>query len=348
MERGQLAWLRNEKSRPANPKAHRTPPDDLRRPTRSVRLCGRSGYSHRRVSKRPPTSSGRVWRGLRISGSGPRRFSTPAARGRPPRWRRRANLRSPRGYHDPRALARLGRGAFLHLRGCGDSAPGSREERMEPAARGRSNPADQSSRDRPDRRPAREAARAVRRLPVEADRPTDTGRVQVPRGAWGASESKAREVAASRDRLLTAHSAEEKFRVAASRRTLLWHVGTRSQATASRAADGAFVPRGCNRRQWSSVSTAPPKAARQRLSAASEERIGDRESGVALELVVGVEEHERAAGQRHVFHEVRHLVRLHLLVRLQPEPVHEERHRQTEGDEKQRSEVGPDPENHGE
>ncbi len=139
MERGQLAWLRNEKSRPANPKAHRTPPDDLRRPTRSVRLCGRSGYSHRRVSKRPPTSSGRVWRGLRISGSGPRRFSTPAARGRPPRCRRRANLRSPRGYHDPRALARLGRGTLLHLRGCGDSTRGSGKERMERAARGRSN-----------------------------------------------------------------------------------------------------------------------------------------------------------------------------------------------------------------
>jgi hypothetical protein len=33
-----------------------------------------------------------------------------------------------------------------------------------------------------------------------------------------------------------------------------------------------------------------------------------------LELVVRVEEHERAAGQRHVLHEVRHLVRLRLLV----------------------------------
>lgn len=45
---------------------------------------------------------------------------------------------------------------------------------------------------------------------------------------------------------------------------------------------------------------------------------------------------------------VRHLVRLHLLVRLPPERVHEEGHRHQDGDKEQRSEVGPDPENHGE
>jgi hypothetical protein len=36
------------------------------------------------------------------------------------RCRRRANVRSARGYHDPRTLAPLALGTFLHLRGCRD------------------------------------------------------------------------------------------------------------------------------------------------------------------------------------------------------------------------------------
>jgi hypothetical protein len=68
-----------------------------RRPTgtrtpASARLRGRSGYSHRSASKPLPRSSGRDWRGLRTSGSGRRRFSTPVARERS----RRASAQSER------------------------------------------------------------------------------------------------------------------------------------------------------------------------------------------------------------------------------------------------------------
>src|SRR5262249_56267329 len=86
---------------------------------------------------------------------------------------------------------------------CGFKSGGKRVDRP---AGGRSNATGESGRGGPERRAAREIARAAGRLPVEPDRLPDTRRVQVPRRAWRASESEAPGVAARRDRLLRAQA----------------------------------------------------------------------------------------------------------------------------------------------
>src|ERR687898_3352327 len=53
-------------------------------------------------------------------------------------------------------------------------------------------------------------------------------------------------------------------------------------------------------------------------SAAAEQRIGDGQTGVALELVVGVEQDQRATQHREVLHEVDVLHHPHLGVGLPP------------------------------
>src|SRR6266540_2054433 len=76
----------------------------------------------------------------------------------------------------------------------------------------------------------------------------------------------------------------------------------------------------------------------------AEERVGDGEARVALELVPDVEEREGGTEQGKVLVEVRHLHLLLLSVLLLPEGVHQRGDEQKERCDEQRAEIAPQPE----
>src|SRR6266542_1709034 len=76
----------------------------------------------------------------------------------------------------------------------------------------------------------------------------------------------------------------------------------------------------------------------------AEERVGDGEARVALELVPDVDEREGGTEQGKVLVEVRHLYLLLLSVLLLPEGVHQWRDEQKERCDEQRAEIAPQPE----
>jgi hypothetical protein len=72
-------------------------------------------------------------------------------------------------------------------------------------------------------------------------------------------------------------------------------------------------------------SDASPSPTQLMVLPPAEERVGEREAGLALELVPGVEERERRAEERGVLHEVRDLRLLLRRLGLSPERVHQRR-----------------------
>src|SRR6266498_3576136 len=76
----------------------------------------------------------------------------------------------------------------------------------------------------------------------------------------------------------------------------------------------------------------------------AEERVGDGEARVALELVPDVEEREGGTEQGKILVEVRHLHLLLLSVLLLPEGVHQRGDEQKERCDEQRAEIAPQPE----